>query len=203
MVVTCPQCSKRYMLDDALLPKEGRQVRCVACHHVWRQIPEVDLHMHVPPPLEATGPINAVASRRYAGVGWISFFVLILLCMGTLIFGRNMIVSYWPMGEIYYEIAGLPINLPGAGLTITNASSESYHEGEAAMIRVKGSLTNTTDTVRQIPPLKIKLLGGENHELDQWEHALSAQSLLPGEKIDFETDPRPRVEGTQQVRVEF
>jgi hypothetical protein len=39
--------------------------------------------------------------------------------------------------------------------------------------------------------------------LDHWEHRLSAQSLLPGEKIQFETTPRPKVQGSQHIRVEF
>ncbi len=37
MIIDCPNCLKRYMLDDSLLPTEGKKVRCSSCHHIWKQ----------------------------------------------------------------------------------------------------------------------------------------------------------------------
>src|SRR5436190_7933078 len=218
MVVTCPQCSKRYMLDESLLPQEGRQVRCIACHHVWRKIPDVARSIH-PAPFMGTADLalqmNVSSEKQSPWLGWGIFLTTLVLCVSIFIFGRNFIVSHWPMSEKYYEFIGLQVTLPGAGLSIANASSQIHQEGAIEMIRVMGNVMNISESVRAIPPLKIKLIGNSSHQnclekyqeegcvLDQWEHRLSAQSLLPGEKIHFETNPRPKVAGSQHIRVEF
>jgi hypothetical protein len=206
------------MLDEALLPPEGRQVRCIACNHVWRQIPEATTHINNSPFIGSIDPalqINVSSEHQSSWLGWVLFFVLLTSCISTIIFGRNFIVTYWPAGEKYYELIGLQVTLPGTGLTIANASSQIQQEGPIDIIRVMGSIVNTSDRIRTIPPLKIKLIGDASHQnclekyksegciLDYWEHRLSEQSLLPGEKIRFETNPRPKVAGTQHVRVEF
>lgn len=218
MVVTCPQCSKRYMLDEALLPQEGRQVRCISCYHVWRQIPDQTIHAHNPSFLGGADialQMKVSSERQPSWIGWVIFLSIFISCISVIIFGRNFIVAHWARSEKYYELMGLQVALPGAGLAITNASSQIYKDGPIEMIRVMGNVVNESDNVRPIPPLKIKLMRdgeqpkspekteGEGFVLDQWEHRLSEQSLLPGEKIHFETDPRPKVEGAQHIRVEF
>lgn len=218
MVVTCPQCSKRYMLDDALLPQEGRQVRCVACHHVWRQIPDAGVHTNHSPFIggaDVALPMNIPSEQPSSWVGWIAFIIILIACLSSLIFARNFIVSYWPEGEKYYGLIGLQITLPGSGLSIANASSRIHQDGLIDMIQITGNVVNISDRARSIPPLKIKLMGDASYPkclakdkdggciLDHWEHRLSEQSLLPGEKIQFETDPRLKAAGTQHIRVEF
>ena len=37
MILTCPQCSTRYQIDDAKFPAGGRNVRCAKCGHQWFQ----------------------------------------------------------------------------------------------------------------------------------------------------------------------
>lgn len=219
MVVTCPQCSKRYMLDEALIPPEGRQVRCLACSHVWRKTPP-SIHQTPPPAflggVDIDRPINVSNEKRSSRVGWVVFASLLVLCFSVLIFGRNFIVTHWPGGEKYYDLIGLHVNLPGSGLSITNQSSQILSDGPVELVRVMGNVVNTSERVQPIPPLKIKLMGDVSHPkcltsskethscvLDEWEHRLSEQSLLPGEKLQFETDPRPKVEGSQYIRVEF
>jgi len=39
MIITCPECSTRFVLDPRILGAVGRAVRCSKCSHVWRQIP--------------------------------------------------------------------------------------------------------------------------------------------------------------------
>ena len=35
MIITCPHCQKSFNIDDKLIPKEGRLVKCGACDHTW------------------------------------------------------------------------------------------------------------------------------------------------------------------------
>ncbi len=41
MRIICPNCSAQYEIDASLLPKDGREVQCSACNHVWFHCPDV------------------------------------------------------------------------------------------------------------------------------------------------------------------
>ena len=40
MILTCPSCDTQYVVKDGAIPQQGRQVRCAACGHSWRQEPD-------------------------------------------------------------------------------------------------------------------------------------------------------------------
>src|ERR1700722_10506504 len=203
MIVTCPNCSRRYMLDNVLLSKKGRQVRCVACQQVWRQVPDNPPSVNNPPfkgIMEATIEPRLSSQKQSSWVGWIVFLAIVFSFLSFLSFGRNFIVKRLPQTEKLYALVGLPTNPIGAGLSINNAASIVHSGDSVEMVRVVGDILNTSDHVRPIPPLKIKLLGETSHPkclktkqteecvLDYWEHRLPQRSLLPGESTHFETD---------------
>ena len=35
MIITCPSCNKKFEIDATLIPKEGRNLQCGSCNHVW------------------------------------------------------------------------------------------------------------------------------------------------------------------------
>ena len=35
MIITCPCCEKKFEIDAALIPNEGRTLKCGSCDHVW------------------------------------------------------------------------------------------------------------------------------------------------------------------------
>ena len=35
MIITCPNCKKRFKIDDSKIPQKGRNLQCGSCGHVW------------------------------------------------------------------------------------------------------------------------------------------------------------------------
>ena len=35
MIITCPNCKKKFNIDPALIPEDGRDLKCGSCNHVW------------------------------------------------------------------------------------------------------------------------------------------------------------------------
>ena len=36
MIINCENCESQFSIDENLIPKEGRVVRCSKCEHLWR-----------------------------------------------------------------------------------------------------------------------------------------------------------------------
>ena len=35
MIITCPNCNKKFKIDSTLLPEDGRDLKCGSCDHIW------------------------------------------------------------------------------------------------------------------------------------------------------------------------
>ena len=35
MIITCPNCKKKFNIDRTLIPDDGRDLKCGSCDHVW------------------------------------------------------------------------------------------------------------------------------------------------------------------------
>ena len=35
MIITCPNCNKKFKIDNSLVPDEGRDLQCGSCNNIW------------------------------------------------------------------------------------------------------------------------------------------------------------------------
>ena len=35
MIISCPNCNKKFQIDGNLIPEEGRDLQCGSCKHIW------------------------------------------------------------------------------------------------------------------------------------------------------------------------
>src|SRR6185437_2832494 len=109
MIVTCPVCSTRYLVDPRALGSAGRLVRCANCSHTWQQAPPEDaprrIDLVAPQPELAGAPGGRVQlpalppqRRRSAALLFplLALFVLIGATGAGLWLARAEVVNYWP-----------------------------------------------------------------------------------------------------------
>jgi predicted Zn finger-like uncharacterized protein len=70
MIITCPRCATRYLLETGVVRPPGRQVRCARCQHAWFQdaAPEmapqpIPIPVPVEDPLGPAMPSGPVTDR--------------------------------------------------------------------------------------------------------------------------------------------
>lgn len=63
MIITCPRCATRYLLEAGVVRPPGRQVRCARCQHAWFQEAAPDLPKPVPVPVEEQAPSGPVTDK--------------------------------------------------------------------------------------------------------------------------------------------
>ena len=208
MILTCPECSTRYLVDPRNLGATGRMVRCAGCAHTWHQTPPQE----APPPVDAprleVGPADAVepdtgprtAGRvqlpalptprhRSSGLGWFAYAVLMIAVIaGGAWWTRAQLVSLWPDLAIYYEMAGVPVEFAQAdSFEIHDITTSDEDENGLPTLIIKGEVSNVSPVAKQVPKLKVTLLDSNKHELQSWSFTVSDDRMLPGASVPFRT----------------
>jgi len=63
MILTCPECKSRYVVNPSALLPRGRTVRCAKCSHSWFE-KKPDNDVEVVPPVEETKPSNEAETKE-------------------------------------------------------------------------------------------------------------------------------------------
>jgi predicted Zn finger-like uncharacterized protein len=202
MILTCPACSTRYMVEPPDLGRSGRRVRCAKCGHSWTQGPAPDLPKAVAVAAESeaepiprrAGPRFQAKPARTGAVGWLIF----LLVIGGGGFAgykfRQQIVDHWPPATRLYTELGIPLRPIGEGLEIRNLNLSHVKRDSGMALTVAGEIVNTGNQPKDIPTLRASLLDAQQHELQHWVFASGHDRLLPGEAATFQTEvanPKP------------
>ena len=117
MIVSCPACSTRYLVDEQNLGATGRMVRCGQCGHSWYEAPPAgealrydlsDPDAPAPLPGERRGlPVLSPRPHR-GGLGKVLAVLFLLLVLGggfaAVILERAGIMRHFPETRPYYAI---------------------------------------------------------------------------------------------------
>ena len=69
MIIKCESCSKRFVVKDSDIPKEGRLVQCGNCSMKWHQKPTQDLRENpINKPIKNVPPIDVLNEEPSTGL---------------------------------------------------------------------------------------------------------------------------------------
>jgi predicted Zn finger-like uncharacterized protein len=211
MVVSCPVCRIRYLVEEnALRGRAGRTVRCASCGHSWHQAApaaplatgdaarleglRIEPALEVPPrPAGVGAPILEIPPReprsrarrsRWAAMRWLLLALLFVLAiLAGIVVARSAVVAIWPPAGRLYALAGVPAEPLGAGLKIDNLVPARTPGG----LLIEGDVANPGKTARDIPLLRVALRDAGEKEVQFKIVDLPQRRLPPGAVLHFKT----------------
>ena len=202
MIISCPSCKTRYLVDPtALGGEEGRSVRCAKCSHIWSEKPPADMPKRVdilPPETESRllppgSNLPVVVERESKGIsaGWLGVLLLFVIVVLGGILARDQIVTVWSPASKLYSFLGLSITENTLlGLQISEVKYEKLLEDGIEILIVKGKISNLSDVYRVIPGIKIVLEDDVGIRLREWIFAVDIRGLEPDSSTQFVTSLR-------------
>lgn len=218
MIVTCSNCSKRYLVDARALGAAGRAVRCAGCGHTWFQAPPQDA---ASPADLATAPkpateieserrerrvqLPALARQRARGqaIAWSVVAVAVVALVWGLIVARADVVSFWPPAARLYAMIGYGPAVAGTGLELRKVTPSRGVDNGTPVLSIDGEVVNVSKVARDVPKLRVALRDGDDHELQVATVAVTDQRLLPGASVTFHTTITQPAEAATGVVVSF
>jgi predicted Zn finger-like uncharacterized protein len=201
MIVTCPACTTRYLVDPRALGDAGRVVRCANCSKTWHQTPpedlprQLDLAPAVPEFIAGPAQLPALARRRRLAPATVVSAVLVLVLVSGAIAGiaaREQVVALWPPATRLYSMVGLAVQPPGMGLELRKTTPLFTTENGVRTLVVEGEVANISQIARDVPTLKVVLRDRDGAELQALHFDVAEQRLLPGASVPFRTSiPQP------------
>src|SRR5579885_2318320 len=212
MIVVCPNCSTRYLVDPRALGAGGRRVRCAQCSHTWHHKPPPEalaaLEQVAPvpvsepprperieptlerPPLEEEPehkiqlPAIAAPRRRpWLAVAWIVLLLVVGLAAGAAVWERDAVIRTWPPSARLYALFGLAVAQPGDVLKVTAQARRADENG--------------------VPRLVIEGEVASKRVVQAWSFDVSTERLLPGASGPFTTSVARPNESATDMSVTF
>lgn len=216
MIVACPQCNTRYLVDPRALGAGGRRVRCAQCSHTWHHKPPAEALAEVEtvsaPPSAEPGPrvqrvepqfdrpplgeepehriqLPAIARPRrrpWLAVGWVVLLGVVGLAAGGAVWERDVVIRAWPPSARLYALVGLAVPLPGDVLKVTAQARRDEENGVPRLV-IEGEVANISPEAQSVPKLKVELKDAGNKVVQSWSFDVSTERLLPGASVPFTT----------------
>ena len=207
MILECPACQKRYLVDQRSLGDEGRTVRCANCKNQWFAMPRhEEIPMGLDDAIDDDRPIPAGSSvpalvRDIAAtplsVKLSAGALLFLTLLTTMVFFRGELVSSMPG---IYSLMGI---YRTDGVVLADLSYEKQELGLTKDLHlIGGYMVNTSKEERRLPALSIRMLGKEG-QLVKKLTVVDKAVLKPGEKKAFNGKEDTSVGSVERVVFEL
>jgi predicted Zn finger-like uncharacterized protein len=209
MILSCPFCQTRYLIQAAAFAAGPRTVRCAKCKHQWKAEPPANVEVAGVPVVElvalprgekdahaqaneaSSANLPAVRSRippailNYMLEIALSFILGIILLW--LILDHQHIAKRWTFMEPIYNAIGLYVFYPGDGLELDNIRSELKFDSGINKLFVSGTIKNTTKKNQKVPNMIVEALGSDGAILQSWQIDAPVATLSPTTDTQFES----------------
>ncbi len=219
MILTCPTCATRFVIDPDALGGQGRSVRCGACGNTWHQQAAAPAAAYDPPPLGLDDVVTAPLDERSRGRGlagmasrfavWCMFIGVI----GSIVWGgyryRQEIVNRWPVATRVYDFLDIRVRAPaGYGLDVPKGTIRARRASEngVPILVISGEIVNNSAKPMQVGRMRITLLdedAGNANELRSWVFTPGSRTLGPSKRMGFQTSISNPPRGARAVRIKF
>ncbi|MDC9700867.1 MAG: zinc-ribbon domain-containing protein [Alphaproteobacteria bacterium] len=111
---------------------------------------------------------------------------IMLLVLGYGLFlARVSVVRLLPGTARLYAAIGYPVNL--RGLEFHQTKYKWMVENGLPVLVIQGTVSNITDSLQAVPPLRLALFNEDGVEIYRWTAKVKKQKLRPNEQIKFST----------------
>ena len=211
MILNCPSCATRYLIDPAALGENGRMVRCARCSHSWTERPPEDMPKQVdvlPPPEQVTPlppnsnlPALSNAPKRRGWMGWAALVLVIAGIAGGAYFARDRIVATWPDAALIYASLGIGEEAEVVGLKLRNVKQSMSIVDDKTVVNLTGEIFNVSDREQEVPRIIADIMDKNRNVIKTWIVTPRTTRLLPGEKTEFDDDYTDLPKGAVQINV--
>lgn len=105
---------------------------------------------------------------------------------------REAVVLRMPELEPFYDMAGIPVDVPGLGLQFKETTSERLAQGGVDTLIIRGFIANVSEMPRKVPFLHVTLFDGSGAMVQELAAQPPVPQLLPGETTGFRVQlPNP------------
>lgn len=218
MILECPSCQNRYLVDPRALGIRGRKVRCAKCKNEWFAAPpqeemeddvlsveDVAIAEQKIPPIPEGSSVPAIphplAVPKNLKIATIALAVLFVLV--SLVYFQPAIVRAIPALQGIYAALGM---YPTDGIVLAGMEYEKQQpEGDKASLKdhhgFKGYIVNTSGEPRRSPHISIALQGKDNVLLRRKRLHIDKE-MAPGEAVPFDEVLTSSPESLRHVVIE-
>jgi len=204
MILACPNCHARFMVNDAAFGTVARRVRCGKCRHDWEAAPPAPEAIAIDtviPPLVAD-PIppgsNLPAIPTTSGKQKVIKAAKAITAVGVMVLGGWLLLTT-VLGSFMFTTGsnGPVLTLGEIKTRYEENTSNSY------VLVVEGDIRNTGNEDGIIPPIRVIVKDAEGKTLNEGMASVQRAELLVNDRTDFVYSVDPVPDGISEVTVEF